>query len=248
RPRQGRVRYPVGQPLLRRPPRRRTRHPQPAPGLLPAGLPGDDRVLHAVLADRPGTVTSEKAVDAWQRIDAHIGAPPWVDTASFPDTLSNAATFTSIFSATVPANDAAVGATYELDLAGSGSQGSVGNRQTLEWQLRLGGVAGSSLIQGTVNWTDTAPGFRWWCKARVACKTTGVSGTWYTMIFVQTSEVTGNLAPTNNNTGSGINSNASNGITVDTSAANTFEIRTRWGATTGGPSMTSRCGFFRRIA
>ena len=175
------------------------------------------------------------------------GQMPWTSQATQPGTVVTQASLTNLATATVTANDPVVGATYELQVWGSGTQAS-GARQTLQFGAAHGGVAGTNFTLGTTNWSAVSVGFRWWAIARIICITTGAGGTWQTFVFAATAEATGNLAAGNNNVGLGFQSDAGATISVDTTANKTFALQAAWGSTTGSPTMTNRQQIFRRVA
>ncbi len=167
--------------------------------------------------------------------------------ATFPNTVVTAASLTNIASATYPAGDAEVGSIYDLEVWGNGSQGST--NQTLEFSVALGGAAMQNFTIGAGMFGTTGLAFRWHMTARVICVTTGASGTWKSLIFGELSG-TGNLIPSNssNPTGAFIQCEQTSTTTKDTTVNQTLSLQCAWGATTGGPSITSRISMFKRIA
>ena len=167
--------------------------------------------------------------------------------ATFPNTTRTAATLGTIASTTIPANDAEVGAVYELETWGNGVQGST--LQTLQFGIALGGtVMAASPTIGTTAFNTTSEAFRWRAVIRAICHSTGGAGIWTSYALITVAQSNANLSAANNNMMTGFDADSTGSTTVDTTVANTFALQAAWGATTGGPTLTSRVALPKRIA
>lgn len=164
--------------------------------------------------------------------------------ATFPGTTVTATSLTNICTATIPANDADVGAVYELEVWGDGSQPAT--RQTLSIAPALGGtVVSPTLTFGTIAFVASTT-FRFYARAILACVTIGSGATWRGSIMAITNVENQNLAPGNNNMAAGIDTRAGTTDTVSSIVSNTFSIQVAFGGT--GCSITSETALFRRTA
>lgn len=168
--------------------------------------------------------------------------------ATFPNTTVTAATLTNLASATVLANDAEIGAVFELEVNGNGTWAAT-TGQTLQLAVALGGTAMSSLTLGAT-YLAAGTNFRFKVRVRVFCHTTGATGTW-------SSEVEGELSAFGNNLVGGAGSQNTAGFiscestgttTKDTTVNETLALQAAWGATTGAPTLTSRTAIYKRVA
>lgn len=171
------------------------------------------------------------------------GAQP----ASFPGLTATAATLTSLGSFSIPAGDADVGAVYEIEIWGNGSQGTT--QQALGLQVVLGGNNLATVTFGTNAAGGASSQFRLWVSGRAICHTTGAGGTWTTLINATVARFDGspNLAVGNANFAAGTSSESTGTTAVDTTAAQTLGVSAAWGATTSGPSLTSRVAIAKRL-
>lgn len=145
-------------------------------------------------------------------------------------------------------NDAEAGAVYELECWGHGQQGSSA-KQTLQFGIQFGGTAMQNSTFGTTAFSAVNILFRWWAIARVMCITTGVSGTWQSLLLASTADFNGgNIAPGNNNFAFTNSSDSTTTYTVDTTVVHNLNLQAAWGATTGAPTLTSDWSIFKRIA
>lgn len=173
---------------------------------------------------------------------------PGASGATFPGTTVTAASLTSIASATIPANAPVAGAVYELETWGNGTQGSTA--QTLQLGAALGGSAMASVILASGSMAINAT-FRWRALIRVICNTTGATGTWTSYVKANWTTWTAggsNIGPNNNNFSEAFSCESTGTTTADTTASQALAVQAAWGATTGGPTLTSRVALFRRIA
>lgn len=200
--------------------------------------------------------------DRIQLYAASSGVPAYLDAsglqmgmqgaqpATFPVIAVTAASLTNIATATVPANDANVGAVYELEVNGSGTQAAT-TAVTLQFAVALGGNVMSTATLGA-NFMAAGTSFRWKCRARVICHTTGNTGTWSSevegIVSVSGTTLLTSGASSANATNSFINCEIASFTTVDTTASQTLALQCAWGSVTGSPTLTSRVAIFKRIA
>jgi hypothetical protein len=148
----------------------------------------------------------------------------------------------------VAANDMAVGTTYVLTCAGTGTWGSAtGNCSLSIWgQVDTVNVTGGggigNIAVGAVNSSTT---FRWQATVTIICKTTGSTGTveGWANGFVQSSAGDDTAAAFNINFQRG----ADGTITVDTTVSHNLAIWCTWGGTTGSPTISGNMTTFQRF-
>lgn len=172
-----------------------------------------------------------------------MGAKP----VAFPNNTVTAAALGNLTTFTIPAADADTGAVYELEVWGNGQQGTVGNRQTLQFAVVLGGTSMATVQFGTTALPDTSAIFRWRAAGRVICNTTGVTGTWTSYLLVTLSQFNVNYSIGNANFAQAFSCEATGTVTKDTTASETLSIQAAWGATTGAPTLTSQVACFKRL-
>lgn len=192
-------------------------------------------------------MTSEKSYATEQRLNALIPTlAPSLTPAFFPGiTILNNG---NMGSTTVPGGDPVFGAIYELEIWGYGQQGSIGNRQTLAFDVIFGGTNMSTVTFGTIALPDTSALFRWYARARVICNSAGAAGTWTSYIDATLSQFNVNISVGNANFARGFSTESTNTTTKDTTVNQSLAIKATWGATTGAPTITSNVALARRIA
>jgi len=166
---------------------------------------------------------------------------PGTQLATFPAIAVTQATLNNLASATYPANDAEIGAVYELEVNGNGIQGSTA--QNLQVAVSFGGNTMATFTWGS-GFAGTNAAFRWKVKIRIICHTTGAGGTW-------SSEIEGVISGFNTNitnSVAAVSCESSGTTAVDTTANQTFALQAAWGSTTGAPTLTSRVAMFKRVA
>jgi hypothetical protein len=153
-------------------------------------------------------------------------------------TTVTAASYTDLSTVyTVPANDAALGVSYELMAHGYGTWGSTA--QTLQMGLFFGAaIVGVAPTLGNSVFAISTP-FRW--KVTLELTPNGSSSTagWMGSLAGVITESNANVLPTtgaNNSVAyAGGNSAA---VTVDATAAQVFSLRCQWASTSGAPTIT----------
>lgn len=161
--------------------------------------------------------------------------------ATYPGTAVTAASLTNLGTFTIPANDAEVGAIYELEAEGNGTQAGT-TATTLQLGVALGGTAASNQIMGS-GFCPAGGTFRWSAAVRAICVTTGVSGTWRTKILATVCQ---NATP--NNAVTITDTQIATPITGNTTSSLTLALQAAWGTTTGSPTLTNQCQVPKRIA
>lgn len=171
--------------------------------------------------------------------------------ATFPNNTASAASLTSITTFSIPAGDADIGAIYEIDCWGNGTQnntGATGNRQTLQFATIFGGTTFSSVTFGTTAFEDTlGRAFRFRVQARIICITTGLTGTWVSYIDAKVADLGANIAPGNADFAVAFSCESTTTTAIDTTTGETMGISAAWGGTGGSPSLTSRVAFVKRL-
>lgn len=166
--------------------------------------------------------------------------------ADFTTHTVTAATSTQLSTAfSVPASDAEVGAVYELEAYGNGTQGSTA--QSLSFTHNFGGTDRvTTLIQSAFAGVNGP--FAWRVVLRAACVTTGTSGTWQVLMYGFVS-LNGGLGVGGSNTPAFVQTTGSGAtITLSTTVSEALQVNALWGSTTGAPTLTCRSTQFRRVA
>jgi hypothetical protein len=205
------------------------------------------------------STTPPQAVAGSAQLYASNGQPSWVGPSGLqmgvvgaqqaftPSNTVTAPSLTNLAQGTIPAGDAEVNAVYELEAWGNGVQGTVGNRQTLQFAAVLGGTAMSSVTFGTIALPDTQAIFRWRAVGRFICQTTGAGGTWTSYILVTLSQFNVNYSQSNQTENAVFSCESTTTTTKDTTTGQNAGVYAAWGATTGGPTLTSQVAIFKRI-
>lgn len=190
----------------------------------------------------PASVSTAAAMDLRPASVRQIGYYP----ISFPNSVINGSTYANAGSTTIPAYDADVGAVYEINLFGNGQQAS-GTRLALYFKVRLGTTSMVDVIIGSTAFTGALSTFRVKVTGRVACVTTGVSGTWVSQLEVLIAQQDQNISIPNANFVMGCNFDSGNTYTLDTTRDLSLAIQSRWDATAGSPTWTARQSLRGRI-
>lgn len=174
------------------------------------------------------------------------GAQP----ATFPVITATAASLTSIGSFSIPANDADIGAVYELELWGNGKQGTT--KQALGVQVVLGGNNLASVTFGPGAFQTASNFFRFRVKGRGICHTTGATGAWTSFLDAQVSDLDGGagsnpISAGNQNFATATSCESTGTTAIDTTAAITLGVSVAWGTVTGAPTLTSQVAIAKRI-
>ena len=172
-----------------------------------------------------------------RRIGAWGGAQLYNQTVSGSG-VGNLATMT------IPAYDADVGATYELELWGNGTITS-GNKTTLTFWPAIGANSYVSAALGSTAFGNSNL-FRWWAKARIIVVSTGTGGQVRSFIKANQSEWNTTVSPSNGNFAEVFAAEAAGTNAMDCTRAQTFAVKAQWGAT--GQSLTCQVGIPKRVA
>jgi hypothetical protein len=163
-------------------------------------------------------------------------------------TTVTAAALTSIASATINANDAVVGAVYELVAFGHGTTGSTA--QLLLFAVQIAGATlGAAQGPAAAAFPAAADAFRWAATARIVVETTGSGGTAFGNIEGTVSIFPGaNLVPGTpaDFTIPFVGGDSTAGA-MNTTAAQTLGIAVQWGSTTGAPTITCDAFYMKRV-
>lgn len=170
--------------------------------------------------------------------------------ASNSTVTATAATFTSLASAVIIANDARAQDVYRLTVFGYGTWGST--RQSLTIQARFGATAatvigGASVIDSTALAISAA--FQFQFEMILSCVTSGVSATWRAMVTGCVAETASNLdpgTPASNSIPIAEGTGATD-VTLDSTANETMGISVLWASTTGAPTITKTLAFFEKL-
>lgn len=160
--------------------------------------------------------------------------------ATFPNKTVTGTALTTVISGTVPANDAEVGAVYELYVAGNGTQGSTAQGVTVA--ALLGATAIGNQPTSGSGFAAINTIFRWEVRAKLVCISTGAGATWYASILLT---LTQNTAAANSQTICASNSVA---VAISSIVSNVFAVQLAWNSATGAPTLTANFGYFKRVA
>ncbi len=161
-----------------------------------------------------------------------------------------AATLTTLRSGTILNGDAEAGAIYALVASGDGTFGSTAASNALTFQLSLGPtpVSLGSLVVGST-FTNISTGFRWKIYMEAVCVAPGAGATWFGSVFGNISITGANLLPAiGANASMGFDAGVAASQTVPSNANAVMALQAAWAATTGAPTITSRYGYFGRVA
>jgi hypothetical protein len=148
---------------------------------------------------------------------------------------------------TVPANDSAAGNIYEIEAWGNGTWGGAGTTQNLTFQAVFGG---SNMTSLTLDNSFLVAGelFRFRVSTRVVCLTTGVTGTFQSLLHGEMSKSAANLlGSAAYKSGSFVSCESSGTTTIDTTAGQGLKLQANWAATTGAPTITKRVAIQRKL-
>jgi len=163
-----------------------------------------------------------------------------------PNRTITATTPSFLASMTVPAYDAEPGAVYEVQVWGSGGQGST--RQQLTLQCYSGNTAMALVTFGTTAWTAGNALYRFHAVVRLVCLSTGPAATWQSFITATTTEFQTASSPSNGNIATATSSESTNTYTIDSTRDLGFGCAAFWGSATGSPNVVSRMAMSGRIA
>jgi len=169
--------------------------------------------------------------------------------AFFANNTVTSVALNNLAQGTIPANDAEIGAVYEVDAWGNGTWGATA--QVLTLAVFLGGTQ-MATVQIGATFMNVSLIFRWRAVVRTICVTTGVTGTWQSLIFGNISLFSGTLlasgSSSNNPTNSFVSCESTATTTKDTTAQNSIGLSAGWNATTGAPTITCQVAMFKRLA
>ena len=153
-------------------------------------------------------------------------------------TTVTAASYTDLSSIyQVPANDAALGISYELLAHGNGETGSTS--QTLQLGIYFGSsILGIAPTIGTTAWS-TSLAFRWWARLEITPNGSSSTTGWQGSLAACLTYSGGNVVPGgSSNFTIPLAGGTSSTATVDATAAQDFSLRCQWGSATGSPTIT----------
>lgn len=187
------------------------------------------------------TVSGSSTLD-----DAIVGGNLLVNGATFrpqlhsPVTLANSAAETAMATVTIPASDAVAGATYQLRVSGNAAVAAA-TTPTFTFRIRLGGVAGTSLVSITVTARSGMSDGHWDIEGILSCTTAGASATWAAMFKITHNFVTSSSTYT---TQGPLTTTA----TRDSTSAQDFVFTGQWSASSPSNTATARVGVNGRMA
>jgi hypothetical protein len=155
----------------------------------------------------------------------------------------------TIASGTIPAGDAAAaGAAYELHCFGSGVTGTT--QELITFSAAIGGTQFGTAQGPAAASMAVSLTFTWHAVARMIVRTTGSGGTAIGGVQGSLTVVPGpNVIPgTPADFTVSFDAFAGSTAAMNTTIANALTIRCGWGATTGGPTITSVGSYLKRVA
>jgi hypothetical protein len=164
--------------------------------------------------------------------DLTLSGGVYRNNTSAVTTVANTTTESVVAAWTIPANDAAPGATYRLKAWGT--LGVTGT-PTMTFRTRLGGAAGAQM--GTfpaVTVRSGATDGYWFVELTVVCQSTGAAGTWSPL-----SEVGHNFV-TSATTYARMGPICAAPLTRDTTAATDMVVTAQWSAASSSNTITCR--------
>ena len=176
------------------------------------------------------------------RVNAAIG-PATTAAVTVTGTGQN-----NIATGTIPANDAAAGAAYELHCFGNGTTGST--QELIVFSAAIGGTQlGTSQGPAAASMAISLS-FTWHAVAKLIVRSTGSGGTCIGGVEGRLTVVPGpNVIPgTPADFTVPFDAWAGSTVAINTTIANAFAIRCGWGATTGAPTITSQGSYLVRVA
>jgi hypothetical protein len=214
----------------------------------------ESHALANATGDAPETTTQTQLYETSQNMPGTVlptgfqGNLVMAQNVFTPGNTVTAASLTNLAQFTVPANDPAANALYEIEVWGNGIQGST--KQTLEFAVIANGNTMSSVNLGTAQFSATSVAFRFFAVARLVCLTSGSSGTFSSYIHCGTTDfnIGSGIAPTNGNTGTGFSCESTGTTTINTTGSFALGVSAAWGSTVGSPTLTSRVAMARRWA
>jgi hypothetical protein len=205
------------------------------------------------------STTPPQAVAGSAQLYASNGQPSWVGPSGLqmgvvgaqqaftPSNTVTAASLTNLAQGTIPAGDAEANAVYEMEVWGNGTQGTVGNRQTLQFAAVLGGTTMSSVTFGTIALPDTQAIFRWRAVGRFICLAPGAGATWQSFILVTLSQFNVNYSQGNQSENQAFSCESTGTTVKDSTIGNNAGVYAAWGGASSGCTITSQVAIFKRI-
>jgi hypothetical protein len=198
------------------------------------GVDGTTAVAHNSGAQIVHGASAQDYNDPISYIGLHWTSPAAVSTVTVTAAAQTA--LTSLWS--IPANDAAIGAAYEVTTYGTGTQGSTA--QTLTFAAGFGSTLGvaNSGITFPSSFAGTSAAFRWKSKVTATCVTTGSGGTWLIACEATVTSAAGD------NSGTSVGA----AVSFSTTTAENVYVCAAWGSTTGAPTLSSLTSRVARVA
>lgn len=157
-------------------------------------------------------------------------------------TVQNTASETVIASLTIPANDAVVGATWQITAWGVAS---VTATPTITLRSRIGGLSGVQLASsGARTASSGITGHTWRTETYLVCLSTGSSGTWFgQQVATEAISVAGSapFVPA-------VIQDGTVSATADTTISETLVVTAAWSAASASNSLTCEGYIAQRVA
>lgn len=165
-----------------------------------------------------------------------------VRTSTFPANSIGGTVLSNLTSGQINANDAQIGATYEIECNGNYTQATT-TGTTLQFATKLGGVLGATQTIAAANVAAPGGTGRFIARARVTCiGPLGASCVWAAELMVI---LTANAAP--GTSPAFCDCSAAAGITVDSTINESLQLQAAWGSGVNNPNITSRVSTFKRV-
>lgn len=146
---------------------------------------------------------------------------------------SGSTSFTTLASDVILANDAIPGAVYEFVVFGYGTQGST--VQSPQFAALFNALSTGTGITFPTSFAAASAALPWKAVITLICVTTGVAGTW--LMDLEISILQSHAVAHDTTT-----------VVADTTVNQAIAIQGRWNATAGGPILTSRRSYLKRVA
>lgn len=157
-------------------------------------------------------------------------------------TIANLATEQVLATVTIPANDAAIGATYRIRVGGTAAVAAA-TTPSMTFRARLGGAGGTLIAAVTAITARSGMSDGYWeAEIMLTCSSTGVSGTWSGFIKGAHNFTTSVLTYTS------FGPIATASITRDTTASQDLVLTGQWSAASSSNTISSRTGQSGRVA
>lgn len=171
---------------------------------------------------------------------------------SFPNNSNlNNTTLNTLGTWTIPAGDASVGAVYEMEIWGNGAWSNVNTAAgALTLTVVAGGNSMSTVTLGGA-YMLASSAFRFRVAGRIMCETTGVGGTWTSLIFgecsVNGTSLLSSGASSSNATSGFVSCDGTGTTVIDTTGSIVLGVSSLWGSGTAGGNIISRVSLPKRI-